>query len=887
MTDRVGDRLLIGILILIACFAVFVTASGQSPPTAQHGHCNPFDPECDADATHTPTAVPPTAVPPTAAPPTATHTPRPPRPNPNCEFNPRTGEWECPEPTATHTPVPPPPPTATHTPVPPPPPTATHTPVPPPPPTATHTPVPPPPPTATHTPVPPPPPTATHTPVPTGSLRASPTTIYVAASTTVHAEWDPPGLATKFVIPQSSQAILWRSSRCSGVQGRVGPEPPSTGSLTVWGCSLGSGTVELRTFSGNRLLASITITVERRPTPTPVTPTSTPPAVSNLTSTASSTSVRLSWDDLDGASKYRVEHRLSTSTSSWTPVDTTASAHTIASLTPDTSYAFKVRAYGDGAKYKAEWGAEATTTVSTVALVVPPAPGGLSASASGANSVSVSWTALAGADKYAVRYRQGSSGNWETDEDDITGVSHRVDGLQCDTGYQFSVRAYGDGVTYLAAWGEWSSASSEVRTSTCPTATPTPTPTPNPTGSISASPAKIAVGQTITITASWSGSNVQPKIVVTDTSVLGSNSQCSTSTTRSTDDSGDLPTETTKTLYGCAAGLSVVQLRDEAKNKTLATVTVTVLPLPAVNSYRRIGYRWFHVDWQAAPGYTSFTVEWRDWRDPHATPPTPPKAWSPLASSGQSGPRALISGKSADIRGIGYVPDTDIEVRVVATISGELAASQAYRVPRGEQPAARGHLPDHTMRYQDRLPTSGPHAELAGWIKPQLWSAASAWANLVPELDLAACSTACARNEDNETFSVEISDDCGFGAVACVKGLPAFHLGLELEGRIVGTGLRMLFVPETGQYRAHKWTTDPSLDREINDEHRRFFWIDRVVVHEFGHAYGLADRYPGGTHHAPNYRGIMGRQTGDKGIKPDDRAALRAIYETHTRNHGW
>ena len=31
----------------------------------------------------------------------------------------------------------------------------------------------------------------------------------------------------------------------------------------------------------------------------------------------------------------------------------------------------------------------------------------------------------------------------------------------------------------------------------------------------------------------------------------------------------------------------------------------------------------------------------------------------------------------------------------------------------------------------------------------------------------------------------------------------------------------------------------------------------------------------------------MNRLKGDKGIKPDDRAALWAIYGTHTRNHGW
>ena len=716
-----------------------------------------------------------------------------------------------------------------------------------------------------------------------GFLRASPSTIYVAASTTVYAEWDPPELTVNLDIATSSQAILWRSDRCSGgVQRSSVPEPPSTATLTVWGCKPGSGTVELRNFSGNTLLASITITVERRPTatPTPVAPTATPPAVSNLTSTASTTSVRLGWDALDGATKYRVEHRLSTSAGNWTPVETTANAHRVANLAPGTSYAFKVRAYGDGARYKAEWGAEATTTVSTVALVVPPAPGGLSASASGASSVSVSWTALAGVDKYAVRYRQGSSGNWETDEDDITGVSHRVDGLQCDTGYQFSVRAYGDGVTYLAAWGEWSSASSEVRTSTCPTATPTPTPTPNPTGSISASPAKIAVSQTITITASWSGSNVQPKIVVTDTSVLGSNSQCSTSTTRSTDDSGDLPTETTKTLYGCAAGLSVVQLRDEAKNKTLATVTVTVLPLPAVNSYRRIGYRWFHVDWQAAPGYTSFTVEWRDWRDPHATPPTPPKAWSPLASSGQSGPRALISGKSADIRGIGYVPDTDIEVRVIGTISGELAASSAYRVGRGVQPPAIGHLSDHTMKYDlselsadlDKDPV------LKQWVREASPYAAQTWAGVVPSL--LSCQGHCPLNDDGAVATVKVQWGGCDGAHACYRG----SFGNDVD-HVMDDG-SIIFIPN--RYDRYEWTNVKSEDREPGPGNTIYRWVDNVAVHEFGHAYGLADRYLNEPHYDPNYLGIMRKiPKGVKTITGDDRDALKAIYATHTRGHGW
>ena len=47
MSERVGDRFLIAILILTASLAVFVTASGQSPPTPKHTHCNPFDLDCD------------------------------------------------------------------------------------------------------------------------------------------------------------------------------------------------------------------------------------------------------------------------------------------------------------------------------------------------------------------------------------------------------------------------------------------------------------------------------------------------------------------------------------------------------------------------------------------------------------------------------------------------------------------------------------------------------------------------------------------------------------------------------------------------------------------------------------------------------------------------
>ena len=776
-----------------------------------------------------------------------------------------------------------------------------------------------------------------------------------------------------------------KSDKCSGgVQGRIGPEPPSTATLTVWGCKPGSGTVELRNISGNTLLASVTITVKNPP------PTSTPPAVSDLTATASTTSVRLSWDDLDGATKYRVEHRLSTSTGAWTPVDTTASGHTVTSLAPGTSYAFKVRAYGDGTKYKAEWGAEASTTVSTVALVVPPAvsnltatasttsvrlgwddldgaakyrvehrlststasrtpvdttasahtvaslapgtsyafkvraygdgakykaawgveaattvstvalvsppaPGGLSASASGASSVSVSWTALAGADKYAVRYRQGSSGNWDTDEDDITGASHRVHDLDCDTGYQFSVRAYGDGATYLAAWGAWSSASSEVRTSTCPTATPTPTPTPTPkpSGQLGASPGRIIVGQTTTITASWKNVTSTPKLTYgpqlaercAGTQGQGVQGQSVEST--------EVVAKATQTLMGCADAIVTVQLRAASDNTLLDTIEVTVLPLPRITGASRIGYRYFTIEFSSYSDYRrNLTVEWRNKADTTSS-------FIPLATvdaPGETVPRGIVNSLAtgAVVRGIPYGSGGDLEVRVVGTTPDNLrGASAAYTVPRGSQPAAIGHLPDHVMMYD--LSGLAPEVlPLARYLETGSASSAGVWAAVVTSLEscvgtVATVETVCSQNADKSVVEILLGEQCG-RAIACYIGSAG-----SIDGKLDGTR-KIIFTPHTG----YVWTDNKDLDREVvtgPDGRRRVHkWYENVLVHEFGHAFGVVDRYErfssgrANPHYDPNYIGIMkgtGTRKGDKSLSPHDRSQLEKIYETHIKGRGW
>ena len=637
------------------------------------------------------------------------------------------------------------------------------------------------------------------------------------------------------------------------------------------------------------VLDTITIDVSAAPTPTPTPnrplPTATPPAVSNLVATASTTSVRLTWNDLDGATKYRVEHRLSPSTGSWTPVDTTANVRNVANLTPETSYAFRIRAYGDGTTFRAEWGAEAATTASTVGTVTlakPPAPGGLSASSSGENSVSVSWTALTGADKYEVQYRQGSSGNWSTYKNDITGTSPTVSGLQCDTGYQFSVRAYGDDVTYRADWGAWSSASREVRTSMCTTPTPTPTPT-NPTGSISASPAKIAVGQTTTITASWDNVTSTPKIRFGPQLAQ----TCSGPPAPGTPHTEIVAVETL-TLTGCGDTATVtVQLWDVDSNESLAAVNVTVLPLPKITSFSRVGYRYFQVGFSAHSEYTSRVIQWRNTEGTNTT-------FSSLTDTDTATKpgRAIINSLSngADIRGLPYLEGVSKEVRVVGTTGvGLVAEGLAFRIPPFTQPIGIGHLPDHVMMYDD-TDLEDSSEDIAEWVKENAASAASRWASIVSGLESCkgtadSVDEDCPQNSDGSVVKIVIGLCQDKDSPACYSvGRGSIERKLDGETKIT--------------FRASPpgvvWTDNPDRDGEKvrgsrSDE--TYQWFGNALVHEFGHTFGLADRY-GQVDRAYGYEeeydGIMKVLVpGDDTIKDHDKAALRAIYETHIKGQGW
>ena len=83
----------------------------------------------------------------------------------------------------------------------------------------------------------------------------------------------------------------------------------------------------------------------------------------------------------------------------------------------------------------------------------PPPPANLMAGAAAEDAVPLTWDTVSNAAKYRVEYRQAyASSDWVTDDDTITGTSHTVEGLACESGYAFRVSAYGDGTTYAAQW---------------------------------------------------------------------------------------------------------------------------------------------------------------------------------------------------------------------------------------------------------------------------------------------------------------------------------------------------------------------------------------------------------------------------------------------------
>ena len=301
----------------------------------------------------------------------------------------------------------------------------------------------------------------------------------------------------------------------------------------------------------------------------------TPPAPEGLSVSLADDAFSITWGEVTGAARYEPQYRISGSGDDWASVETTED--TISTLSPDggpacgTTYEFRVRAYGDGVTYVADWGAESSaesvttdvcnrdptfdqavytfpvseaaaignavgnvsatdpddgdsvsytitagngdgkfvfgestgaitvagaldyettasytltveasdgndgTATATVEISVtdvaedaPPAPESPSVSLTD-DTFSITSGDVTGAAQYEAQYHiSGSGDDWASVEttDGTSSTFSPADGPVCGSTYEFRVRAYGDGTTYLADWGLPSDIASET-TSAC------------------------------------------------------------------------------------------------------------------------------------------------------------------------------------------------------------------------------------------------------------------------------------------------------------------------------------------------------------------------------------------------------------------------------------
>ncbi|MCY4529247.1 MAG: cadherin domain-containing protein [Chloroflexi bacterium] len=104
-----------------------------------------------------------------------------------------------------------------------------------------------------------------------------------------------------------------------------------------------------------------------------------------------------------------------------------------------------------------------------IARIAPfaPAPASLTSTASGDDSISLSWDSVTRASGYVVERRESGEETWEIVDAKVTGTTYTVSGLLCATTYEFRVGAYGDGTRYERVTGPGGCATASEPTDAC------------------------------------------------------------------------------------------------------------------------------------------------------------------------------------------------------------------------------------------------------------------------------------------------------------------------------------------------------------------------------------------------------------------------------------
>ncbi len=228
---------------------------------------------------------------------------------------------------------------------------------------------------------------------------------------------------------------IYRSSSSGGTYAKIG----ETTSAAYTNLSLSSNTlyyykVSAVNSSGEGAKSAAVYARTRTAAPSGVKATS-----------VSSSSIKVTWTGVTGASKYGI-YRSTSSAGTYTKVaEATTGTYTNTGLSSNKLYYYKIYAFNSGG-----WSAPSSAVY---ARTRTNAPTGVKATSVSSSSIKLTWTAVAGATKYGI-YRSTSSGGTYSKAAEATTASYTNTGLSANKLYYYKVYAFNS--------GGWSASSSTV-----------------------------------------------------------------------------------------------------------------------------------------------------------------------------------------------------------------------------------------------------------------------------------------------------------------------------------------------------------------------------------------------------------------------------------------